>query len=109
MKKLLLILAVFSASAHAEFYTGNDLYNKQTSTSTIDQMVGLGYVVGVFDTSKGITHCGPPNVTAGQIDDMVKNYLASNPAIRHLPADLLVQGTLAQAWKCQDKKKGSSL
>ena len=105
MKKLLL-MALFCTSAHAEFYSGNDLLGKINGDFG-DQMLALGYVMGVFDAYRSVEHCPPENITAGQVRDMVRQHLVSSPSVRHLTADLQVRYVLKNAWPCA--KKGSSL
>ena len=110
MKRLIATLVMStSLMAHAEFYTGNDLLNKINADNAIDRMVGLGYVMGVFDTVNGIDHCPPDNVTSGQIRDMVRNHLVASPSVRHLSADLQVRYVLKNAWPCAKKNSGSNL
>lgn len=106
--KLLGLLLVASASAHAQpssnMYTGQDLYNRLTSSPALAN----GYIAGVHDTQSGITICIPPNtVTLGQMSDMVKQTLERLPSERHLSADIFVQVALEQRWPCA--KKGKSL
>ena len=107
MKKLL-ILAALCGSAHAEFLTGNTLLQKLNG-SAIESMVGLGYVMGVFDAAQGVEHCPPDHVTAGQVKDMVKLHLENTPSTRHFVADVQVRYVLGKAWPCADKKKGAGV
>jgi hypothetical protein len=42
--------------------------------------------------------------------DMVRNYLTNNPAVRHLPADLLVLHVLKGTWPCaNNQRKGNGV
>ena len=109
MKKLILIAALASSVAHAEFYTGNELLAKIEATNTVDSMLGLGYVMGVFDTARGVEHCPPDSITAGQVRDMVRQHLVNSPSIRHITADLQVRYVLKNAWPCPKKNNGSNL
>ena len=106
MRKMLLIAVLASASAHAEFKDGNKLLSDMTGV-TINQMNAIGYVMGVADTLAGITHCSPSTVTAGQMHDMVKQYLETSPSMRHFSADSLINRVLSNAWPCA--KKGQAL
>lgn len=107
MKKILLIALLACTSAHAEFKDGNKLYSQmQTEYASTDWFNAIGYVTGVADALGNITYCAPPAVTAGQLVDMVKAYLAANPQFRHMPADVLVSRTLGNVWPC---KKGSGV
>lgn len=108
MKKLTLIISLLCGTAHAEFYTGNDLYNKLISDNAIERMVGLGFVIGVFDTAQSVAHCAPDNITAGQVRDMVRQHLEATPSVRHYAAEVQVRYVLSRAWPCP-KKNGSAL
>lgn len=88
-------------SAHAEFKDGNDLLNDIESGNAVGQMVALGYVMGVTDFGMGYLHCAPANVKAGQIRDMVHNYLKNTPAERHLSGDVIINKILKATWPCQ--------
>ena len=108
MKKLILVAAlVASTAAHAEFKDGNSLYDDIRSSANFSQGVALGYIMGVTDALRGVTHCVAENVTAGQIHDMVQQYLKENPSLRHFTADLIVSRVLGRVWPCP--KKGGSL
>jgi len=115
MKKLLITLALVGAtSAHAEFYTGNELLAQMRSSSMHEQGVALGYVAGVADSFTKVTICIPANsVTLGQAVDVVRQHLESNPDRRHFSADSLAYNALFRAWPCADKKpvstRGASL
>lgn len=108
MKKLIAITLLVSASAsHAEFFTGNDLLRKHQSSSVVENMVALGYVMGVFDATRGEAHCPPDSVTSGQIKDMVIQHLEAMPTIRHFSADVQVRYVLNRAWPCAKKAGGA--
>ena len=110
MKKLLAGLLMVPCMAHAEFETGNKLYQNMTSESRMENMYALGYVGGVFDAYQHMFHCPPANsVTLGQVFDIVKNYLAANPSTRHKTADHLVKEALKKVWPCivQNNRNGT--
>lgn len=107
MKRLLPLALMVCFSAHAEFRTGNKLYEDLNGETYYSKGVAMGYVMGVADAGSGSNHCPPPTVTAGQLSDMVKNTLESTPAIRHMAADVIIYYVLNKAWPCA--KKGSSL
>ena len=88
-------------TAHAEFKDGNDLLTDLDSVHTVNQAVALGYVMGVADFGMGVIHCAPANVKAGQLKDMVHNYLRNTPAERHLSADSIINKILKATWPCQ--------
>ena len=107
-KHVIALLATASVAAHAEFFSGNDLLGKMNGEFG-DKMVALGYVMGVFDVARGAEHCPPDNITAGQVRDMVKSHLETNPSVRHILADLQVRYVLKNAWPCAKKNNGSNL
>jgi len=100
MKKLL-IITMLCGTAHAEFMDGNELLSYMNSSSTTNRSYALGYVAGVSDALRGVTLCYPENVTNGQINDMIKNYLTNIPAERHIAADRLVNKALVAVWPCR--------
>ncbi len=111
MKRALLCLALVAGSSHAYFKDGNKLLaelNSNTGTNVLPA-VGLGYITGVADALYGVTNCPPENVTAGQMRDMVKNYLDNTPAIRHLPANQIVSHVLKSVWPCAAAPGGRPL
>ncbi len=105
MKSLLLCAALAAGPAHAYFKDGNrllaDLNNN--SESQIYPAIGVGYIIGVADALQGITYCPPDNITAGQLRDMVKNYLDNTPAVRHLPANQIISHIFRSLWPCAER------
>src|SRR5579872_350884 len=78
-------------SAQPSFETGNTLYAVCTSGN---QARCAGYIVGVADVfqSQNTTPvCLPTGVTGLQLVDVVKKYLADNPAERHYAAPSEIQ------------------
>ena len=108
MKKLLIALLLVPSLVRAEFLTGNDLYQKLTSTSVVDKMYALGYVVGVYDVNVHITICPRAEnvITAGQVQDITIQYLTLNPGQRHRNAEVLVRDALKQVWPCANRQQG---
>ena len=102
MKALVLALALACGSAHAEFWDGNTLLSRMGGTMG-EQNAAIGYVMGVADVHHNVAQCAPEGVTAGQMRDMVRNYLTSYPAVRHLSADLLVLHVLKSTWPCAQR------
>lgn len=102
MKKLLIGLLFVPLMAHAEFKTGNQLYTDITSDSVVNQMVALGYIMGIADITRGKAQCGPASATAGQLMDMVKKHLQDFPNMRHYTADIIIMYVLGQAWPCKN-------
>ena len=106
MKKLIVIALLVCASAHAEFKDGNKLLSEMNGNHS-NQMSAIGYVMGVSDALMGITFCGPSTITAGQVHDMIKQYLEQFPADRHNSADRIINHVLKAAWPCA--KRGQNL
>ena len=108
----LVLLAALAGTAHAEFVDGNKLLqllqgeDRKNSDGIADFLQGLGYITGVADTMRGVVHCPPNNITAGQLTDMVKQVLISQPENRHLTGDRIVGYTLRRAWPCPERKGG---
>ena len=94
-------------NAHAEFKDGNDLLSDINAQDSFSRGVALGYITGVSDMGMGVVHCPPPNVRAGQLLDMVKNYLTNTPAERHQTADVLVNKVMKMVWPCPAKSRGN--
>jgi hypothetical protein len=107
MKAAALLLCFAGAVNANQFWDGNKLLMRMNGDS-YDQAHALGYVMGVFDTDGRRKVCAPQNVTAGQLNDIVKQQLETRPEMRHFHADVIVIGALALVWPCE-RKKGSSL
>ena len=110
MKKLLVALLMLPALARAEFWTGNDLHANLTSSDVMLKMQALGYIMGAYDVGVSLFFCPPNqrNITAGQINDIVKQYLERNPSTRNRTADQLVLEALKQVWPCQNRGGGGT-
>ena len=106
MRKLLVALLIIPAMARAEFFTGNDLLRLMNG-NTMDQVQAIGFVQGVFDVYVAVTICPPSQVTAGQINDMIKNYLTNSPAVRHKTAESIINDALKQVWPCASRGRGA--
>ena len=104
MKKILAALLFVPAMAQAEFVSGNDLLSRMKS-DVMEQMYALGYVIGVADSAENITVCSPDNIKAGQVYDIVQNFLEANPAIRHHSADIIIRSKLEALWPCKQQGK----
>ena len=105
MKKLLSILLFSPAMAQAEFWSGNDLHSRLSSSDSLDRIHAMGYIMGVFDAGVNAVFC-PPNqsgISAGQIRDMTLVYLSQNPAIRHRTADVIIFDMFKQVWPCAQR------
>ena len=106
MRKILTAALLVCGSAHAQFFTGNDLLTRLNADNSIDRTLAIGFIMGVYDSSLLLEHCPPSNVTAGQVRDMVAKDLYNGAAARHLPAAAFVAYTLSAAWPCAKKGKG---
>lgn len=104
MKLLPTILLALSLSANAEFVDGNQLHI-WLNGSTTEKALGVGYVGGVYDASRGITHCALTDVTLRQVTEMTRIELSTNPATRSESASLLVLVMLERYWPCPKKAK----
>ncbi len=102
MKKMLLVLSLVTAAAHAEFFSGNDLYERLTGDAYAKSLA-MGYVMGVHDATRSIIHCSSTEATSGQVRDMVMRRLVERPEQRHLAADVLVSMTMKDTWPCPKK------
>ena len=102
MKLAAIVLLTCSMAAHAEFKDGNTLLSDMNG-SYGNQMNALGYVTGVADALMRITYCPPMTINAGQVNDMVKQYLEQFPANRHNTADRIIGHVLKSAWPCSQR------
>ena len=93
MRKLIAIIFMVPAMAYAEFWTGNNLYQRMTSSDMTDRIQAMGYVMGVYDVGVHAMFCpqDESGITVGQITDMAKNWLAANAHRRHESAEKLVR------------------
>lgn len=99
---------LIAGSAQAAFWDGNTLLSRLTSDDAALRLSGLAYVMGVHDSLEKINHCPPTNATAGQMRDIVRNYLTNLPAERHLSAESLVLKALELAFPCQKRNNSGS-
>jgi len=114
MKKLnctiALVAALLSGSASAEMFNGNKLLDilkkAEISNNHVDWGMGHGYVAGVYDSNIGTNFCSPGSMTLGQLTDMTRNYLETNPAVRHLPAEAIIVYFMNKTWPCAKKGSG---
>lgn len=104
MKRVFAVLLFLPMMAHAEFMTGNNLLEKQRSSSVVENMVALGYVQGVFDASQSVSHCASGAITAGQVNDLVRQYLELYPSIRNKTADVILTELFKKTWPCANNR-----
>lgn len=107
LRNLLLAASILACtSANAQYVDGNSLHTDLSSEKSSLKMYALGYIVGVADVSIAAeVLCMPVDVTQGQLQDVVKNFMVANPQARNLPAYLLVQASLGKYWACPDSPK----
>lgn len=106
IKRLLPLLLALALPAHAQYMSGNDLLERlNDNDSAVKRSVALGYILGVADGLDGQEVCVQRSVQAGQVRDVVHQWLRDNPALRHLPAAAIVAGSLSRVWPCQTGKK----
>lgn len=105
MRKLLATLLFVPAMAQAEFWSGNNLYERLTSSETLDRIQAMGYVMGVYDVYVNVTFCPgtQTGITVGQIRDMATAWLATNPTSRNKTAESLLNEAFKQAWPCRNR------
>lgn len=108
MKNFIAIAALMCGTAHAEFFSGNELLRRMNSGDAYERGSAFGYILGTHDTGRNAAHCSPEEVTAGQVRDMVKAHLDSNPETRHMSADSHIMYVLKKVWPCK-KTGGASL
>ena len=96
-----LVILMFPVMAHAQFLTGNDLFERMNSDNIAGKSIALGYVGGVLDVHLDVNICPPQSVQLGQALDVAKKWLSSNPDKRHLPAAMIVYHSLRSVWPCK--------
>jgi hypothetical protein len=100
MRTFIAAALLMASSAHAEFYTGNEIHNYMSSSKSHERSLALGFVAGVHDVYSDISICAPGNATLGQLHDVVKQYLEATPQRRHLTAQELIRDVLSAAYPC---------
>jgi hypothetical protein len=109
MKKLWLLALLFTAQAHAEFYTGNEILEACKSENYFNRGLCAGYVAGAFDVMQGVSHCAPASVTAGQVRDVFIKALEAAPELRHQTADRLAHRVFKSLWPCANNTGARTL
>lgn len=113
MRALICAVVLMSFSSHAAYVDGNQLkawhdekirYDNGNRAETNYYSIGqdFGYVTGVTDSFDGIFFCTGPNVTKGQLLDIVGKYLKENPEKRADPANKLIVEALSKAFPCKE-------
>ena len=109
MRAVAVGLLLLCSSANAgSFYSGNQLLNLLRSDNQVERSVAMGYIAGAVDMGDGIMFCVTADtVTIGQVRDILRNYLESTPAIRHMSADSIIIELFKRLWPCP--KRGTAL
>jgi hypothetical protein len=102
MKKLITICTFLTASM-AQANTGGELLTLMDSNSHVDNAFAIGLVAGASYYGNQFTNniCLPPNVPAGQLQAIVKQYLMANPRDHHLGATFNVNKAVSTAFPCK--------
>lgn len=106
MKHIISALSLVCLSANAAYMDGNMLLSRINGEPAY-RMQAIGYIQGVHDSVQGLIVCSPENVTAGQVFEMVKNFLENVPAVRHFDADRIIVSVLSKTWPCVQKNNSS--
>jgi|GEM_PF-2997190 len=87
----------------AYWISGNKLHDKCST----DKFYVYGYVLGLSDGTllgherePDLYYCLPNEIQAGQMLDVVCQYLVANPEERHHPAAFLATQALIEAFPC---------
>ena len=109
---ILLAAGLHAPPARAGIYmSGTDLYSdcsvpKDNPVYFSRTERCTGFITGVVDATEGLrslqkqTYCVPGNVTLGQLNEIVMNYLTSHPTVRDIAASALVMAALNETWHC---------
>lgn len=109
LKKLLRLTSILSilvaSPVWADFKDGNQLHSDCSRESFAEKGICLGYIMAIADVLGsdqlyGRSACLPPNVSGGQVYDLVKQYLLNNPQDRHYAAKSIVVLVLSEAFPC---------
>jgi hypothetical protein len=105
-----LLSVAIEAPAHADFVTGNRLFQDCQATDFFSQGACMGFVAGVADamttaqaangTVAGWRACLSEQITAGEVRDVAVNFLARHPEKRDIAAATLVAQALEEAFPC---------
>lgn len=94
-------MALAPGLVQAEFLTGEALLRMLGSRSQSDQDQALGYIVGVYDATRGTDHCGPATTQVGALRSQTLLMLRQVGALRALSADVLVRAMLRIDHPCE--------
>ena len=100
LKTVLLCAMLLAPAAHAEFVSGELLRAVLASDDQYVRREAKGYIIGVFDATRGGVHCAPMTVTADDLVSMTKKMLDEIGALRSHTADVLIGAMLKVAHPC---------
>ena len=107
MRKWVLLIALLvsqGVQAAGVYYNGNLLLAKCEGEAEY-QLLCVGYIKGVSDTSDGKSWEGYPycigGVITGQLQKIVIKYMNEHPEDLHLAAYALVQNAFLAAFPCE--------
>lgn len=96
------LAVMLSANSHAGVWKkGNSLHSDCGNEYGFTNGLCTGYILGVLDANarSGFeAYCDPEGATVGQMEDIVKKWLADNPAYRTIPADAAVTAAMMEAF-----------
>lgn len=104
------VLLVLISAAPGRALDGNAFLDYcRPSASHGDRMFSYGFVLGAVHAHNMVTgirsvrplFCSPSNATAGQMRDIVCDYIQRNPQGRHQEAVLLTALALSEAFPCR--------
>jgi len=105
MKKLLLILCLFSMTANATVEDGNSFLEHIDSKDSIRKQYLIGYVSGMYDaferTDISISNCLGKVVKMSQLVDSLEIYLRNNPQMRHYPMTSIFPEAIKKQFNCK--------
>jgi hypothetical protein len=93
---------LLASPANAWFDDGNDLLKYCTSQNMYSQGMCIGSIIAYYDSMSGCS-TPAPNITRGQIRDIVVKFLQDHPADRHLSGVTLAYRAFKVAFGCKPK------
>ena len=103
----LALMLLLSTNGHAQMWEdGNELHTDCGKENMFSAGYCSGYIVGVLDANERASfspYCRPEGATKGQMRDIVKKWLADNPAYRTIPADAAVTAAMMEAFPAKRK------
>lgn len=107
--KAMVLGLLFASSAHADFFNGNELLRMIDSQEAVENGAAMGYIAGVFDSTRSMTHCAPATVNLRQVKDIVRKKLIVAPEMRDMSAAFYVMLPLSELWPCpKQNSKGKN-